>query len=446
MFGKSYSLRNRVVYNYLLFAVWPFLALLITLRGSSDWTNKRNLIWFFCGFFGYSFIVLGDSADITRYVEHFHELVTEIKQGLTLKSQILRIYNYSNYTEPFNPILTYILAYFTNDSRLLLLSYGLVFGYFYSHNILYVISNFLNSPGGIKQSAAYFFILICFLLIPVWEINGIRMWTAASAYLYFYIRYFITYKRKYLIYFLLVPQFFHSSFLIFGTLTFFAMVFSQMIFFRRFQTVAFLLYIVFFVLSNIGYKLEIVEFDLGFSSSALQSKIDSYNKDEEFFNELESEGGPRSWFLNIADISKSYLFVLVNLEFIFLTFIVIRNRITQEHLIVMFIGILASLLSLHPSPSASRFLILHKYTVVLFLLHYLCKIESSWFNFKIIRNKPMFLVLNFLLWFGLVIEIRHGFDAFNYALFLGNPFTIYFFGNETPLIEFYHAIFGKFAG
>jgi hypothetical protein len=419
---------------------WPFAMLLALLRSSATEHAKRNYLFLFCCFFGYSFITKLEASDIARYLDNFHLVHSEIQFGHTFIKHLQRLYVVENYTEPFNPIVTYCVAVFTDDQRLLMLVYGAFFGFYYSFNISWLMQVSFDKIGIGNQKLARSLFILFFLIVPVWEMNGIRMWVGINAFIYFTIRHF--YLGKNLSPIVFVPMLYHSSFLLLSPI-----IYLGYIGLKPYKNVTWLfyLYLGVLILFYSGFKLQIVDIDLGGSSDALQNKLEGYNQDEDYFSDLSANAGPKgSWFLIFSETFRFYLLTLVKIQFVLLMFMKIsKTRFSQLEKFLLLMGFVSYLIALHPAPSAQRYALISDALLIIYLIY------ENFRNPEILTllyGKYVSIAVNMLILFNLVIEIRHGFDVLNYALFLGNPFTIAYFGNDTPLIDFYHALFGKFAG
>ncbi len=115
----------------------------------------------------------------------------------------------SGYVDILQPMVTYLVSRFTDNPTILFTIFGLIFGYFYSRNIWYVLGKI---HGGITL-VLFVFVLTFALINPIWNINGFRMWTAAQIFLYGTLPYLLEGKSKGLIW-AAVSVFVHFSFLL----------------------------------------------------------------------------------------------------------------------------------------------------------------------------------------------------------------------------------------
>jgi hypothetical protein len=101
------------------------------------------------------------------------------------------------------------------------------------------------------------------------------------------------------------------------------------------------------------------------------------------------------------------------------------------------------LISLHPSPSASRFIRVTGVFSGLALAQ--IAYQWEWYTQKLTRQIVLMPLL-YLVLFVLVVQTRLGFENFNSALFFGNPIYAIYQEDPRPLIELYHSIFGVYGG
>jgi hypothetical protein len=98
-------------------------------------------------------------------------------------------------------------------------------------------------------------------------------------------------------------------------------------------------------------------------------------------------------------------------------------------------------MSLHPSPSASRFI---RVTGV-FSAIALAQIIGIWEYLlnKTVKGVVIYPML-YLILFILVVQTRFGFENFNTVAFFGNPLYAVYQEEPKPLITVYHSIFGVY--
>lgn len=164
-------------YAAVLFVIWPVLAVASAFRNyKSSWA--KNILWCFVAFYGFCFAI-GEGnkgSDINRYVD-------ELKQLHTVELTIPGAIEYFEDSGEIDVLRTFIavsLSRITDSQAVLTLVFGIIFGFFFSRNIWYVLDRLEG-----KLQPITILLLICLLLtIPIWSINGFRMWTAAQMFIY----------------------------------------------------------------------------------------------------------------------------------------------------------------------------------------------------------------------------------------------------------------------
>src|SRR5690625_4997052 len=161
----------------LMFFIWPLLAVISAFRNyRSNW--GKNILWAFVAFYGFSFAIGAENqgSDIVRYaeeVEYLHKVEMTISDAFTY-------YGQSGEIDILRTFIAVTLSRFTDSQAILTLVYGIIFGFFFSRNMWYVLERL---KGRIHPITV---LLLCsfFLVIPIWNINGFRMWTAAHIFIY----------------------------------------------------------------------------------------------------------------------------------------------------------------------------------------------------------------------------------------------------------------------
>ncbi|MBK7107889.1 MAG: hypothetical protein IPH61_01695 [Bacteroidetes bacterium] len=91
-------------------------------------------------------------------------------------------------------IISITLSRFTNSQIALTTVYAFIFGFFYSRNLFFLIDNLKE-----KWKYGVLFLMIVFsLIVPIWDINGFRMYTAAHLFIYGLLPYLFFGNKKYL--------------------------------------------------------------------------------------------------------------------------------------------------------------------------------------------------------------------------------------------------------
>ncbi len=192
---------------FALFLVWPLAAVLFAaINYRSPWA--KNIIWLFCGFFGFTFVIPGEGPDAHRYREKFLA-ISEAK--LSASDYFQRVQNgefgRGDYLEP---TISYLLGLITTDYRVLFAAYGVIFGFFFSRNIWFLMDHVHDR----LRNHALPILIMFILLVPIWQINGFRFWTATHIFFFAAIQlvYMSNTKSGYL--FLILSILTHISFIL----------------------------------------------------------------------------------------------------------------------------------------------------------------------------------------------------------------------------------------
>src|SRR5699024_3364969 len=176
-------------YSAILFLIWPFLALISAFKNyRSGW--GKNVLWAFIAFYGFSFAIGAESqgSDIVRYVAELQYL-----HGIPITfSFAVNYFLQSGEIDIVRTIIALVVSRFTGSQAVLTLIYGIIFGYFCSRNMWFVLERF---EGRMRPITILLFSCF-FLVIPFWDINGFRMWTAAHIFIYGLLPFLFDGKRR----------------------------------------------------------------------------------------------------------------------------------------------------------------------------------------------------------------------------------------------------------
>lgn len=176
-------------YAGIIFFVWPLLAVAAAFRNyKSSW--GKNVLWAFVAFYGFSFAIGAESegSDINRYVQE-----VEYLHGVEMTmSDAVNYYLQSGEVDILRTFIAIVLSRITDSQASLTLIYGIIFGFFFSRNVWYILERLEG-----KIQPITMLLLICFLLvIPMWYINTFRMWTAAHIFIYGLLPYLFEDKKS----------------------------------------------------------------------------------------------------------------------------------------------------------------------------------------------------------------------------------------------------------
>lgn len=175
---SKYAVRkSEAFYPWLLFLVWPFLSAVSAFRNyRQPWA--KNVFWAFCAFYGLTFAIGAETEgmDIMAYIGGFQEM-----HGRTMSfDEVVAYFRSSGEIDILRTSISYVLSRFTGSQAVLTMTYGIVFGFFLSRNLWFLLDRLEG-----RLTLLTIMLATCFFLInPIWNINGFRMWTAAHIFLY----------------------------------------------------------------------------------------------------------------------------------------------------------------------------------------------------------------------------------------------------------------------
>jgi hypothetical protein len=186
------------------FFISPFFALIFNLRNKNT-EVVANLLWAFCVFVGMTFAIgiESENADINRYVEQLEYFE---KSNFSSITQVIQETIIGGDYDFYCPLVIFFTSLFTANYILLTTIFAIVFGYFLSRNIKILLEWNLSNT-----LISSIFILFFFFLNPIWNINGVRYYTALQIFIYGFLRFEFLKEKKALLICLVTP-FFHFSF------------------------------------------------------------------------------------------------------------------------------------------------------------------------------------------------------------------------------------------
>jgi hypothetical protein len=396
--------------HWLLFLMVPFFAGIAAIkRFRAPWA--KNIIWAFVIFYGATYALGKESGedDINRYVEQLRELY-----GKSLSfDQSVKLFKESGEADILRTFLAISISRFTDSKEVLTGVYGLIFGFFFSRNVWYVLD---RTKGKIKP---FTFILIAvFILInPFWNINGFRFNTAMHIFFYGLIPYLYTGKRKTL------PICALSILVHFTFLFPLAILGLYFILGNRLK-----LYFGIFIISVFVSEININSFNSFLEAYVPESFVERTEKyrNEEYVETARADNvqqgqAQKVWYA--AFYIKGLYWALKAL--LVLLFFSERKTIRQKKglynllcFTFLFFGIANMVVSL---PSAGRFIaIATSCTTALLIFH-----VQNEVSFRKYLNQSLLIASPALLLF-IIVSIRTGFYSFSVTALIGNPIFIFF--------------------
>lgn len=407
--------------------VFPFGGLIYTL---SHWREKwaKNMFWLACVYLGAVLIywpegtILGLGADGGRYVLKLMEMYGS---SITLKDILGQYQTDYDTMDYYQRLMTFFVSRFTDNGHVLFAAFAVVFGFFYSRNIWYVLEKFPNK----RLGNLFILVTLYFLVCPITQINGVRMWTALHVFVYALMPYLLERDRSKLWWVLLTPLI-HFSFLYVSVfaIAFFLLPYKLKSRSWIFLIVAFVLFVgtLFVNALNLDAVNGMLE---EYSPESYERQIDTYVSQDQADRRAEASEA-FNWYVTA---SGNTLFWCYNLLLMALLPCVKRNFKNNEGLMHLYVftlllGGFANIMAL--IPSGGRFQILSQMFKVPLILLVAINIPRNDIFRRIVSITSLILLL------PLVFELRKLLDYFSITAVLGNFITVFFWENNVPLINF----------
>jgi hypothetical protein len=396
--------------SILLFLLSPFTGVVQAFKHYKE-SWAKNSIWLFVAFYGYT-MYKPEEMDVNRYVLKLQELHSA---PLNWDAFVANFYNEEGDTiDVYQPLVTYIIAMVTDSGNILFAVFGFIYGYFYSRNIWLLF-------GMIKEkriNRVMWIVLASFALtIGFWEINGVRMWTAAHIFFYGTFLLLVKDNKKG---FLIAA----SSMLVHFS---FMLPFAVLVFFRFVKLPWKILYLIFlasffvsqFNVSSFGETLST------YLPEFLLPKVKGYTSDE--YIETVSEAPVFNWYMTFYIKCLTWFIVMMLSSIYFSGLTLMKNNKAFSNLfgftlLFLTVGNIMSLV-----PSGSRYLIIARlFAMALLFLFYF------WYDIR--SYKKHIVILSPLLVFFLIVSVRVSFETTTFVTILANPIIAMFIDFPVPLI------------
>lgn len=414
---------NNVNSRIITAILWPFGALVSALR---NWRQPwaMNVFWVVCIFLGAiqifhpSGTVLGEGSDAGRYVLELQWMYSSVDTY----SQVSRYFYDGDTNDVFCSTLQFLVSRFTDNGHVFFFVLAIIYGFFYSRNIWYILGKISDQ----RIKGLWVLIALFFLVCPIWNINGVRMWTALHVFCYGALPYLLDGEKKQLIWSAISILIHHSFIFPIALLAGFILVQKKVFKNNNILTGLFLFYL---------FTLTVKTIDLGALNVALQAylpgfyddRIDSY-VNEDILNARLERASQNSWHVAFFNDLQYWINQLL-IVFSFITIRKFKDKLVDilplfafALLIYGFSNILACV------PSGGRYITISK----MFMGSVYLLVYGKMYSIPHFRKVLPYVL--FLLAFSLIFEIRKGLDFYGIGLF-GNFITAMLVDDRTPLIN-----------
>jgi hypothetical protein len=296
--------------------------------------------------------------------------------------------------------------------------FAAIMGFFYSGNIWMVLSKFENSE---KKWFVWLLIVMFIMLVPIYQINGLRMWTGLHVFVYGALSYFLRNKKSALLWIIATPLI-HFSYIFFVFLFFLFFILPKKGYF---------VYFVFFFLSafvdNLQDIIPIKDFLLKYSPEFLHTKINEYMIDG--YSEYEADMmNELTLYVKLVPMSLK-VFIYLFIAYIWINFKKLVHTDEQKKILFLFLFLAGVVQLLSSLPQMVRFdRLIH---VFFFVYAILLFSNGEKYNIKVYRYG---IYVSFLLFLPLFFAFRLGAEYYGLSMLVGNYISIIFIEDNQPFI------------
>jgi len=324
----------------------------------------------------------------------------------------------SDTVDIYQPLVTFLLSRVTADGSILFAVFGIVYGYFYSRNIWLV----LDLAKGKNTDRIFWVLAIAFIcVLGFWNLNGVRMWTAAHIFFYGAFQYIVNNKRKAIL-IAVSSVLVHFSFVLpVGALLLFAFV-------RIPWRILYFLFIGSFTLSSLNIGAVRSKFE-SVAPAFLLPRVDRYTNDE-YVEAVGDLNDSAIWYIKYYSTTLMWFIVILFTVIYFTDFKTKKgskafSNLFGFSLLILTIGNITSLL-----PSGGRFVLVAQLFGMSLLIF--CYAQFDDFMYK----RWLTLILP-ILYFFILISMRISFDTISFMTIFSNPILASIINLPIPLIDLF---------
>lgn len=394
-----------------IFFIWPFLSFVKAI--GSGFTNKSHklIITLFCGFIGLNISVDSESSDINRYKDRFQYFYDK-DYSYFFEYLMSYVQFEAKYYDIITQIIYFILSRFTDNSYLLYLVFGLIFGYFYSE-ILTQIGKYVN-----RKIKLLDYILILSLLLIIFPTKGItqfRFYTASVIFISGILTY-VNKEKKTALFFMILSIITHIAILL-PVLSF---VFS--LFFKNISTKIFITVLLLVIVGGIG----LTSFEQYFNliGGAVGSKYGEYTGDiaEDRMENFKSRVWYASYYreLLVGFLLLPFIYVMRKIELLYEKD---KRLFLSVGFLTLFTALTFNLYMYH------RYFDLLAFLLLLFMIIVRFKYYDKKFNVYLIIISPIIML-------AAALNLSDVLRFLNPFLLIDNYFTVWFFQGVSSIKSF----------
>lgn len=398
MNGWMNELKSDVQLKIILFIISPFFAALYSFKRAN--TKSSYLVFLLSSvFFGLAFTVengkdsvTGEGIDGQFYREEF-----EYAKYLTHYNYIEGLTGFLTFDEGkkdyYFETVAFYLSRITDNYHIMFMVFAFIFSYFSLKSF-----RFLTSEKKFNFSIISLILCYFFLYNQIFNINGVRFWTAAWIAVYCIFQIYRNNNKFYLILVLITP-FFHGSYWIFV----FIMLISLAL--KRFEKIWIILYLISFFVSS--FAVEIIKSFSELLPTFLYKLAVSYTSEEKLNLAWSGFGWITVLFKNLTNF---YLTLIMTLFILNRNIIKENNKVYNLYLFLLMWVTIFNFLIFVPS-LGNRFIIL-SYPIIAYI----------WLvEFKDVKYKRIILCLPLIFIWDIQKQIQYYIQVLEVGYFFSNP-------------------------
>jgi hypothetical protein len=399
---------NSRAIHYFVFLINPFLGLISVLKNF----RRKNIAFFFPVFLSFIGASIYPYGDAERYRDRFYEMHDKEISFDNFKNTLL---DGETSWDVAVPTISYLIAIFSRNEKILFAVFGLILGFFYGKNIQYILDKLDK-----KHANFYilFLVIVFSMIVTFWDgIRGVRMWTAAHIFFYAVSRIIENRKLNDFPY-LILSCAYHFSFLL-PVLLFLIYFFLPK---RNLLTVSFLFFILSIVVSDSNFEAT-KQFVVNNSPVFFKSKAEVFTADT-YVEIIQKKSNDFSFHRATYMLAGKYTFYyLLIISFLANRLVLIKtNHYFRFFLFAFIIFGVANIISV--LPSGGRF-------ISIAMMFSIIPVYYGYINAK---KRYLFHITILPLLYWLIITIRTGFYSLSLGSVIGNPLVIFFdFATEQNL-------------
>jgi hypothetical protein len=202
----DYKKNRKFDYGLLfVFLVWPFAGLVTALSKYKE-RSSRIIVFLFLVLYGATLIISSQGSDAYRYSQNL--LFTAHLPFNSFWDIVTGIYAKETSVDIIGPFITFIVSRFTSQPQIFFAIIAAVFGIFYLKSINFIYDRYFKK----RNRNVLIYSIFLASLIPIFNINGYRFWTASWIFIFGVYHILIIGDKRYFI-ICLLASFMHFSFI-----------------------------------------------------------------------------------------------------------------------------------------------------------------------------------------------------------------------------------------